>query len=135
MIKLIKQLPDFCLSHWLLRIPLAIFFLQAGLDKLPYDPNLGEGFGVPPLVWFFVVWGEIGAGLGLLIGGVIQYYNKLEALGDLLTRFSGFTIGCIMTGIIWMSNPASFSDVIIYDTFHVLLWSGGLIFALRSNKL
>ena len=31
------RLPDFCMSHWLLRIPLVIVFIQQGLMKIPVD--------------------------------------------------------------------------------------------------
>jgi putative oxidoreductase len=30
--------------------------------------------------------------------------------------------------------PESFTDVILYDHFHVLLWVGGMYFALRGNR-
>ena len=35
--KLIENLPEFCLSHWLLRIPIAIVFIQQGWMKMPID--------------------------------------------------------------------------------------------------
>ena len=92
--KAVSLIPEFCMSHWLWRIPLAIVFLQQGLAKWPFSVELG----------------------------------------DLLTRFSGIVICSIMTGVIWMSQPESFSDVILYDNFHVLLWVGGLFFALRGNR-
>ena len=31
------KIPEFCMSHWLLRIPLAIIFIQQGLMKIPVD--------------------------------------------------------------------------------------------------
>ena len=54
--------------------------------------------------------------------------------GDIITRFSGITICSIMTGVIWVGQPESFMDVILYDNLHVLLWVGGLFFALRGNR-
>lgn len=122
------------ISHWLLRIPLAVVFLQQGLNKLPFDPTGGEGFGLPALVWFFVVYGEILAGLGLLVGGLFAMTRLYPWVGDTVTRLSGFTVGSIMTGVIWSTQPTSFVDVILYDNFHVLLWFGGLYFALRGNN-
>ena len=94
------------------------------------------------MVWLsLVVLGEIGAGIGLLLGGVMTrtWFVILDRcyipeLGDMLTRFSGITICSIMTGVIWVSLPDSFMDVILYDNFHVLLWVGGLFFALRGNR-
>ena len=61
-------------------------------------------------------------------------YSWWSWIGDLITRFSGFVIGCIMTGVIWVGEPASLMDVILYDNLHVLLWVGALFFALRGNN-
>ena len=128
------NIPEFCLSHWLLRIPLIIVFLQQGFQKIPVTVEGAESFDLPYIVWWFAAWGEVGAGLGLLIGGLMMY-SWWSWIGDLLTRFSGFVIGCIMTGVIWVGQPDSFMDVILYDNLHVLLWVGGLYFALRGQKV
>ena len=130
---LLERLPEFCLSHWLLRIPLVVVFLQQGFSKLPVTMEGAESFDLPYIVWWFAAYGEIGAGFGLLIGGIMMY-SWWSWIGDLLTRFSGFVIGCIMTGVIWVGQPDSFMDVILYDNLHVLLWVGGLYFALRGHK-
>ena len=52
----------------------------------------------------------------------------------MITRFSGITMCCIMTGVIWIGEPESLTDVLLYDNLHVLLWVGGLFFALRGNR-
>ena len=136
------SIPEFCLSHWLLRIPLAIVFLQQGLSKLPFSLEDAEAFDLPGLVWWFVIYGEIGAGIGLLVGGIMTkpWLPILERcyipdIGDAITRFSGITICSIMTGVIWVGQPDSLMDVILYDNLHVFLWVGGLVFALRGNRL
>ena len=135
MTRIIENLPSFSLSHWLLRVPLSIVFIQQGLSKFPVSVDDAEIYELPYLVWWFVAYGELGAGFGLIIGGILLFLkNKWVNLGDLLTRFSGFTIGCITTGVIWVSKPESFIDVILYDNLHVLLWVGGLYFALRGSK-
>ena len=130
---IVSRIPEFCMSHWLLRIPLAIVFLQQGLSKWPIDIESAQSFELPLLVWTFVVLGEIGGGVGLLVGGLFPKKFFTE-LGDLITRFSGITICSIMTGVIWIGQPESFTDVILYDNLHVLLWVGGLFFALRGNR-
>ena len=118
---------------WLLRVPLAIVFLQQGLSKLPISIEDAESFELPMLVWVFVVLGEIGAGLGLIAGGLMQkLWNKIA---DMVTRFSGFVVGSIMTGVIWIGQPESLIDVLLYDNLHVFLWAGGLFFALKGNKV
>ena len=118
---------------WLLRVPLAIVFLQQGLSKLPISIEDAESFELPMLVWVFVVLGEIGAGLGLIAGGLIQKLWK--NIADMVTRFSGFVVGSIMTGVIWIGQPESLIDVLLYDNLHVFLWAGGLFFALKGNRI
>ena len=127
--KYLDKLPEFCLSRWLLIIHLAIIFIQQGLAKFPISPDDAEAFSLPYIVWWFAAYGELGAGVGLIVGGFLSGW-----MGDLLTRFSGFVIGCIMTGVIWVGEPESLLDVLLYDNLHVLLWVGGLFFALRGKR-
>ena len=129
-----SAIPEFCTSHWLLRIPLALLFIQMGLMKLPIDPAEADSYGLSVLVWWFVALGELGSGLGLIAGGLFNTKKVASWIGDTLTRFSGFTIGCITTGVIWIGEPESFLDVILYDNLHVFMWVGGLFFALRGNR-
>ena len=118
---------------WLLRIPLAIVFLQQGLSKLPIAVEDAQVFELPMLVWVFVVLGELGAGIGLIVGGLIQ--RLWSTIADMVTRFSGFVIGCIATGVIWVGQPDNLIDVLLYDNLHVFLWAGGLFFALKGNRV
>ena len=138
------KIPEFCMSHWLLRIPLAIIFIQQGLVKIPVDIEEAASYGLSYLVWWFVAYGELLGGLGLIIGGLLNKtpatmeqifgVNLIEPWGDAITRFSGITLCCIMTGVIWIGDPESFVDVLLYDNLHVLLWVGALFFALRGNN-
>ena len=118
---------------WFLRRPLAIVFLQQGLSKLPISIEEASSYNLPMLVWIFVVLGEIGAGIGLIVGGLIQ--KLWTTIADMVTRFSGFVIGCIATGVIWVGQPDNLIDVLLYDNLHVFLWAGGLFFALKGNKV
>ena len=131
---IVSRIPEFCMSHWLLRIPLAIVFIQQGLAKIPVTVEGAESFDLPYIVWWFAAYGELGAGIGLLVAGLMATWVWLRDYGDLLTRFCGITICSIMTGVIWVGEPESFMDVILYDHFHVFLWVGGLFFALRGNR-
>ena len=118
------------------RMLLDVQSVSQGVDKLPFDAETAEGYGLSLLVWFFVVAGEIGAGLGLLTGGAagIVFRRKIiTEAADILTRFSGITMTCIMTGVIWLSEPDSLLGVLLYDYVHVSLYAGGLYFALRGN--
>ncbi len=134
-----RQLPDLSLSHILLRIPLSLLFINQGLSKFPFDPAVGQGMGIPALVWWFVCYGEIAAGLGLLAGGLatvpkIRDIGFLAVFGDLVTRFSGIVMCCVVTGIIWtVIKPESLITFIMTDYMHFSLWAGGLYFGLRGN--
>ena len=130
------KIPEFCMSHWLLRIPLAIIFIQQGLMKIPVDVEEAESYGLSYLVWWFVAYGELLGGIGIIVGGILalKYINIWDWVGDMITRFSGVTLCCIMTGVIWIGEPESFMDVLLYDNLHVLLWVGALFFALRGNN-
>ena len=130
---LVNRIPEFCMTHWLLRIPLIVVFFQQGMNKWPI--NLEDSpVELTLLVWSFVVLGELGAAAGLLAGGIADYTKRTKEFGDIITRFSGITIASIMTGVIWTGEPESFWDVLWYDNLHVLLWVGGMYFALRGNR-
>lgn len=132
--RVVSKIPEFCMSHWLLRIPLAIVFIQQGLSKIPVTVEDAQSFELPYIVWWFAAYGELGAGVGLLVAGALATWAWGRDYGDMLTRFCGITICSIMTGVIWVGEPASLMDVILYDNLHVLLWVGGLFFALRGNR-
>ena len=150
-----KMLPKISapIATFFLRIPLSAMFLQQGLSKLPVTGATAEAWGLPYIVWWFVTYGEIGSAIGLIVGGLFglipwhfkhffiarigrhspRFRTITEELGDLLTRFSGITMTCIATGVIWILSPASLWDVIYKDYLHVSLYVGGLYFALRGN--
>lgn len=134
-----QRLPDFSLSHILLRIPLAIVFIEQGLSKFPFDSATGLAMGIPALVWWLVCYGEVAVGAGLLVGGLatmprIKDIPAIAVAGDLLTRFSGIVMCCIVTGVIWtVIKPESLLTFILTDYLHFSLWAGGLYFGLRGN--
>lgn len=124
-------------ATFLLRIPLAVLFLQQGLTKFPVTEATAEGMQLPFIVWWFVAYGEVGAAIGLIVGGILGIiFTKglVSDLSDLLTRFSGITMTCVVTGVIWLMMPNSLMDVILHDYLHVSLYVGGLYFALRGNS-
>ena len=130
----IKKIPNFKAANFLIRGPLAIVFILQGLSKLPLDISDAESFGLPISVWFFVAWGELLSGVGLLIGGLLVT-EKLNVYGGALTRFCGIVICGIMTGVILMQEPDSIIDVLLYDNFHVMMYCGELFFALRGKRI
>ena len=137
--KITTNIPEFCASHWLLRIPLAVVFIQQGLSKFPVTQDDAVAYELPYLVWWFVAYGELGAGVGLLAAAfmslkAISHLPFITEFSDMLSRFSGITMCSITTGVIWISEPESLMEVLLYDNLHVFLLVGGLYFALRGNR-
>ena len=132
---LLKKIPEFKGANFLIRVPLAIVFILQGLSKLPVNIEDAESYGLPMTVWFFVAWGELFAGVGLLIGALAIFPKLWPVFGDALTRFCGITICGIMTGVILIGEPDSLIDILLYDNLHVMLYCGGLFFALRGNRI
>ena len=118
------------IAQFFLRVPVSILFLQQGFSKLPITDE--NPYGLPSVVWWFVTFGEIGAGIGIILGGIIGF-KYLIGLGDLITRFSGITMACIVTGVIWISYPPDLMTVLLYDYLHVSLYFVGIYFALAGN--
>ena len=129
----LKKIPEFKGANWLIRMPIGIVFILQGLQKLPVTTEDAAAFGLPMSVWFFVAWGEFFAGVCLLVGGVTIALK--DGVGDFLTRFSGIVICGIMTGVILIGEPESIMYVLLYDHFHLMLYCGGLFFALRGNRV
>ena len=86
-------------ANWLLRLGLGIAFFLHGYGKLPMSDGFvgwlgSKGVPLAETTAYLVAWGEILAGLGIIIGGIIA--NSLSDLGHLITRVAGGAIGVIM---------------------------------------
>ena len=87
------------IADWLLRLGLGIAFFLHGYGKLPIsDGFIGylDSKGVPlaEASAYLVAWGEILAGLGIIVGAILA--KPMVQLGHLVTRVSGGAIGVIM---------------------------------------
>ena len=132
--KILRKLPDFKGSNWLIRFPLSIIFLQQGFSKIPIDSSMADTYSLPLFLWYLVIISELTAGIGIIFGGILKSLGLVPFLGDFLTRFSGIIIVSIICGVIIISNPDSMIEILFYDHIHVMLFSGGLYFALRGNR-
>ena len=87
------------MADWLLRLGLGISFFLHGYGKMP----IGEGFigwlaskGVPAAgaMAHMVAWGEMLAGIGIILGGLL--IKLLPVLANFLTRLSSLSVIVIM---------------------------------------
>ena len=129
-------------AEWLLRIGLGISFFLHGYGKLP----INEGFigwlaskGVPAAgaMAHMVAWGEILAGIGIIVGGLIA--SRAEQAGHLITRLSG---GAVLFIMIWAiiiahSNWGIFfgeRDSVLFASEQLFLLLLGAYFAIKGNN-
>ncbi|MEM6487797.1 MAG: hypothetical protein AAF677_05915 [Pseudomonadota bacterium] len=124
-----QGVPVFETAHWLLRLPLAAVILQQGFSKAPLSAAEAASYDLPVMLWAMAAIGEIGAGLLLLAGGVMQNW-----LGHLATRIAGFGIAAIVLGVLIVAYAAPPLEILLYNQFHVLLLMLGAFFALRGNQ-
>ena len=130
------------LAEWLLRTGLGISFFLHGYGKLP----INEGFigwlaskGVPAAgtMAHMVAWGEILAGIGIIVGGLIA--SRAGQVGHLITRLSGGTVLFIMIWamIIAHSNWGIFfgeRGSVLFASEQLFLLLIGAYFAIKGNK-
>ena len=121
-------------ADWIIRLGLGISFFLHGFGKLPLDASggLASNLGYP--VALMVAWGEVLAGLGIILGGLIA-----GTIGSLVTRISGGAIGVIMIGAISLahSNWGIFfgeRGSVLFASEQLFLLLLGIYFAIKGNQ-
>ena len=117
-------------APWLIRLGLGIAFILHGYNKFPLPPQgLIEYFGFSPLLATLVALAEVGAGLILIVGGLINNH-----IGNLLTRFGGLMVVVIMTFAFSIAHQDWFITVKLFTSEQIFLFLIGLYFLIRGNK-
>ena len=123
------------ITPWLLRLGLGISFILHGAGKFPLPPERmvtwfeSMGYMYPELVTSLVALGEVGAGAGIIFGGLLN--NKV---GDLITRLSGGAVGVIMIGAILIAHSDWLITKKLFMSEQIFLFLLGTYFAIRGNK-
>ena len=86
---------------------------------------------------YLVAWGEILAGLGIVIGGLLV--NAMSELGHLITRVSGGAIGVIMIFALLIAHSdwgIFFGErgSVLFASEQLFLLLLGIFFAIKGNK-
>ena len=129
-------------ADWLLRLGLGIAFFLHGYGKLP----ISEGFvgwlgskGVPmaEVTAYLVAWGEILAGLGIIVGAILA--KPMAQLGHLMTRLSGGAIAIIMIFALLIAHSdwgIFFGErgSILFASEQLFLLLLGTFYAIKGNK-
>ena len=134
--------PLYNYAHFLLRITLGISFFLHGYGKFKiidgFTSFLGsQGILYPKLMTYLVAWGEILAGITIIIGGLL--INSLPILANLLTRISALSIIIIMICalIIAHSDWSIFigeRGKVLFASEQLFLLTLGLYFFVKGNN-
>ena len=138
--KLARPLKDY--SSCLLRIGLGVSFFLHGYGKVPIQQGFidwlaSKGQPFAELTAFLVAWGEMLAGIGILIGGLIGLSSPV--VGNIITRLSGGAVMVIMIGALLLahSNWGIFfgeRGSILFASEQLFLLLLGTYFAIRGNN-
>ena len=134
--------PLYTYAHFLLRVTLGISFFLHGYGKFKiidgFTSFLGsQGILYPKLMTYLVAWGEMLAGITIIIGGLLM--NSLPILANLLTRISAFSIIIIMISalIIAHSDWSIFigeRGKVLFASEQLFLLTLGLYFFVKGNN-
>ena len=123
------------ITPWLLRLGLGTSFILHGLGKFPLPPEKmvtwfeSMGYMYPEIVTSLVALGEVGAGAGIILGGLLNNH-----VGNLITRLSGGAVGVIMLGAIFIAHSDWLVTKKLFMSEQIFLFLIGLYFAIKGNK-
>jgi len=133
--------PLYNYAHFLLRITLGISFFLHGYGKFKiidgFTSFLGsQGILYPKLMTYLVAWGEMLAGIAIIIGGLL--IKSLPVLSNFLTRLSGAGVLVIMVCalIIAHSDWSIFigeRGKVLFASEQLFLLTIGLYFFIKGN--
>ena len=123
------------ITPWLLRLGLGTSFILHGLGKFPLPPEKmvtwfeSMGYMYPEIVTSLVALGEVGAGAGIIIGGLMK-----NNIGNVVTRLSGGAVAVIMIGAILIAHSDWLVTKKLFMSEQIFLFLLGLFFAIKGNK-
>ena len=123
------------ITPWLLRLGLGTSFILHGIGKFPLPPEKmvtwfeSMGYMYPEIVTSLVALGEVGAGAGIIFGGLLNNH-----VGNLITRLSGGAVGVIMLGAIFIAHSDWLVTKKLFMSEQIFLFLLGLYFAIKGNK-
>ena len=123
------------ITPWLLRLGLGISFILHGSGKFPLPPEKmvtwfeSMGYMYPELVTSLVALGEVGAGAGIILGGLVN-----NNIGNVITRLSGGAVAVIMIGAILIAHADWLVTKKLFMSEQIFLFILGTYFAVKGNN-
>ena len=127
--------PFLPIAPWLLRLGLGTSFILHGYGKFPLPPEKmvtwfeSMGYMYPEVVTSMVAVGEVAAGVGIIIGGLVN-----NNIGTLITRLSGGAVVVIMIGAILIAHSDWLITKKLFMSEQIFLLILGLYFAIKGNN-
>jgi uncharacterized membrane protein YphA (DoxX/SURF4 family) len=132
--------PFLPITSWLLRLGLGTSFILHGIGKFPLPPCKSPdrcmwksfesmGYNFPEFVTSAVAIGEVVAGAGVIIGGLITNH-----LGNIITRISGGAVVVIMIGAIVIAHSDWLITQKLFMSEQIFLLLLGFYFAIKGNN-
>ena len=121
-------------TPWLLRLGLGTSFILHGIGKLPLPPEKmvtwfeSMGYIHPEVVTSLVAIGEVAAGAGIILGGLISGH-----IGNLISRISGGAVVVIMIGAIIIAHSDWLITKKLFMSEQIFLLLLGLYFSIKGN--
>lgn len=123
------------IAPWLLRLGLGTSFILHGIGKFPLPPEKmvtwfeSMGYMYPEIITSLVALGEVGAGAGIILGGLMS-----GNAGNLITRLSGGAVVVIMIGAILIAHSDWLVTKKLFMSEQIFLFLLGGYFAIKGNK-
>ena len=123
------------ITPWLLRLGLGTAFILHGIGKFPLPPERmvtwfeSMGYMYPEIVTSMVAVGEVAAGAGIILGGLVSGH-----IGNLITRLSGGAVAIIMIGAILIAHSDWLITKKLFMSEQIFLLILGLFFAIKGNN-
>ena len=123
------------ITPWLLRLGLGTSFILHGIGKFPLPPERmvtwfeSMGYMYPEIVTSMVAVGEVAAGAGIILGGLVS-----GNVGNLITRLSGGAVVIIMIGAILIAHSDWLITKKLFMSEQIFLLILGLFFAIKGNN-
>jgi putative oxidoreductase len=123
------------IAPWLLRLGLGTSFILHGIGKFPLPPEKmvtwfeSMGYMYPEIITSLVALGEVGAGAGIILGGLMS-----SNAGNLITRLSGGALVVIMIGAILIAHSDWLVTKKLFMSEQIFLFLLGGYFAIKGNK-
>lgn len=122
-------------SFWIVRLTLGISFFFHGWGKLPLPPEKltpwfdNIGIIYPDIIASLVSLGEIGAGIGIIIGGFIN-----GGFGAFITRLSALSIFIIMIGAFYLAHSDWFINENLFKSEQIYIFVLSIFFFINGNN-